>query len=331
MKVIFLGLAAASVASETVSLFDDDMSHPAELQQAFTAVYGSFLKDFDEDAHAELLSTVEHGLDSFLASRAFNGYAATSARCDSGAAGNTPAITGLSAYPGGAVGRVHGFDLAQLVDKLASQANGPAAAAGVFPGLLAQQGMATGASMIQGLISTALQVIPPLISPPAWNNQPLPCLPMLTGHNCFGATPYLITAADFMTADTTDSQLDGTIAAFPSMYASKVGKTSDKAYQVCFASFMSMQCASLFPRCATAQAREEPSPVGRVPMCFTHCLATLVACPGFWVDDIADVCSTVSVPPACTMATFTNLAILPPQLSSGEEQASSFECPATSF
>merc|ERR1719231_1858636 len=111
------------------------------------------------------------------------------------------------------------------------------------------QSVSTVVGMIQTIISDVLMVVPPLIPPPMWINQPLPCMPMVTGHNCFGATPYLITAADFITADVTDAQLDGVIAGFPALYKSKVGKTSDAAYKACFSAYMSMQCASIFPRC----------------------------------------------------------------------------------
>ena len=84
--------------------------------------------------------------------------------------------------------------------------------------------------------------------------MPLPCLPMLTGHNCFGAVLYPITMADFTIADVTDAMMDGTaviachyfavvpwlplfefvpgyIAGFPNTYAEKVGKTSDALYK----------------------------------------------------------------------------------------------------
>merc|ERR1712039_1030444 len=62
-------------------------------------------------------------------------------------------------------------------------------------------------------------------------DQPLPCAPMITGHNCFGAVLYPITMADFVIADVTDSMLDGVIAGFPNTYGAKVGKTSDAMYK----------------------------------------------------------------------------------------------------
>merc|ERR1719265_696965 len=105
-------------------------------------------------------------------------------------------------------------------------------------------------------------------------HRPLTCMPMVTGHNCFGAIQYPITVADFVTADTTDSQLDGVIAGFPALYKRKVGTTSDAAYKACFSAYMGMHCASLFPRCSSGNSGQ----LARLPMCFTHCLATLVSC-----------------------------------------------------
>ena len=39
----------------------------------------------------------------------------------------------------------------------------------------------------------------------AFADQPLTCMPMITGHNCFGAVLYPITMADFVIADVTDA------------------------------------------------------------------------------------------------------------------------------
>merc|ERR1711976_1063247 len=78
--------------------------------------------------------------------------------------------------------------------------------------------------MVQSMVAAALDIVPPLIPPPIWNNMPLPCAPMITGHNCFGAVLYPITMADFTIADVTDAMLDGYIAGFPNTYAEKVGK-----------------------------------------------------------------------------------------------------------
>merc|ERR1719169_155363 len=127
---------------------------------------------------------------------------------------------------------------------------------------LASQGLGLGGGLVQAAIAAVIHAAPPMIPPPIWNNQPLPCAPMVTGHNCFGAVLYPITMADFTIADVTDAMLDGYIAGFPNTYAKKVGKTSDSMYQSCFASYMSMMCSSMFPRCTPPQSRDEPVPVG---------------------------------------------------------------------
>merc|ERR1719460_1003026 len=81
------------------------------------------------------------------------------------------------------------------------------------------------------MMSSIIHTVPPLVPPPAWNNKPLPCAPMITGHNCFGAVLYPITMADFVIADVTDAMMEGYISGFPNTYATKVGKTGDAMYK----------------------------------------------------------------------------------------------------
>merc|ERR1712190_639973 len=226
----------------------------------------------------------------------------------------------MAAFPGGSVKTVFGFDASKSAFDHASTAKGPAAAGLISPMMLASQGLSMGAGMVQAIISAVIHVVPPLIPPPVWNNMPLPCAPMVTGHNCSGAVLYPITMADFVIADVTDSMLDGVIAGFPNTYASKVGKTSDAMYKACFASYMSMHCSSIFPRCTLPQSRDEPMPAGgRVPMCLHLCVIPLVMCPGFWIGDIIGVCTMVSAPPMCTQAFYWNLRNLPPQYKNYDE------------
>mmetsp|Transcript_18987 Transcript_18987/g.60374 ORF Transcript_18987/g.60374 Transcript_18987/m.60374 type:complete len:320 (-) Transcript_18987:113-1072(-) len=238
-------------------------------------------------------------------------------------------MEGPAAFPGGAVKKAFGSDLSRLMYDLASRAKGPASAGQLAPLALATQSAGVGAGLVQAVVSAVLHTVPPLIPPPAWNNKPLFCLPMLTGHNCLGAVLYPITMSDFVLADVTDAMLDGVIAGFPNTYASKVGKTSNAMYKTCFSAYMSMHCSSVFPRCTEPQSRDEPQPlVGRVPMCLHLCIFPLVMCPGFWVNDILGPCSMVSIPPMCTQAVFWNLFKLPPQYISYDE-ANPFprECP----
>lgn len=120
------------------------------------------------------------------------------------------------------------------------------------------------ALQIKGLVQTVaaivVQVVPPLIPPPVWINQPLPCLPMMTGKNCLGAVLYPITASDSIMADVADEQLTGAIASFPSTYLQKAGRTPDAMYQICFRAMMSMKCAAAFPMCTSPFAYEYEIP-----------------------------------------------------------------------
>ena len=40
---------------------------------------------------------------------------------------------------------------------------------------------------VQSIVAAVLDIVPPLIPPPVWNNMPLPCAPMITGvsEHCF--------------------------------------------------------------------------------------------------------------------------------------------------
>jgi hypothetical protein len=271
-------------------------------------------------------------MKSFLTSKAATAYKTvpTQPHCDRGAppAAATRALSarGVSAFPGGILKRMFGFDLGKFLYEQAEKAAGPAAASGGMGGILAMQGLAMGAGMLQSAVSAAVDIIPPLVI-----GTPLTCAPMVTGHNCFGAVLYPITMADFVIADVSDAMLDGYIAGFPNTYATKVGKTSDVQYKACFAAAMSMQCGSIFPRCSVPTARSEPGPVGRLPLCFTSCISTLVMCPGFWLDDVQSACHTISAPPMCTMATYWNMWRLPPQYVNFEDShATPLECPSSS-
>lgn len=76
---------------------------------------------------------------------------------------------------------------------------------------------------------------------------------------------------------------------------------SDIEYGKCFRAYMSLQCASAFPACTVLQADEtNVLGRGRAPLCFSHCLDTLVSCPGFWVDDLDGACLDVAAEPSCS-------------------------------
>lgn len=311
----------------------EDQVESAELQHAFNAVYQNLNNSFDFDALTHATKQFQEGLKAYRGTDAFSAYTYYPDRphCDAGVASKPRMVSGVSAFPGGITQEVFGTDFAKSVHDLSQQASGPAAAGLVPMMALGSQKLKLGMGMVQSLIAAMVHTVPPLVPPPAWNNQPLPCVPMVTGHNCFGAVLYPITMADSVLADVTDSMLDGVVAGFPNTYATKVGKTGDKMYKACFGSYMSMQCSSIFPRCTTPQSSDDLMPVGgRVPMCLHLCIMPLVMCPGFWMEDIIGTCSMVSVPPLCTQAFFLNVWRAPPQYVNFDE-AHPFpkDCPKT--
>lgn len=296
------GCDADHVLAETYKSFDAAFPHH---------VYGEFLNNFDA------------GLNQYTESGAYTGYStiAGQARCDAGRLSNETASLLAS--------NIKGMNLAAKAAAQFSSANGPAAAQVPGIGLLAKTAMQQVKGVVQTVVATVATDVPPMIPPPAWNNMPFPCMPMVTGHNCAGAVMYPITVGDFILADMTDSALDGVIANFPSYYRSHIGATDDATYQRCFSSYMGMQCANAFPTCTTIQARQNDVPfLGRGPMCFLHCVQTLIACPGMWVDDLEEICQHVSVPPVCSFAVYSRTA--PPQLATYDEShGAPLNCPSS--
>lgn len=218
-------------------------------------------------------------------------------------------------YPGGPIRSSYGNNLSKLMK--ASLENVETIESSKEPGLsnMLLQSLTMVKGLIQSVASSVVDIVPPLIPPPIWVNRPLPCLPMVTGKNCLGSILYPITAAEFITADVTDSTMNGIIASFPSKYSSKIGKTSNTQYRICAMAYLGMYCASLFPICWL--------PIGlkvaeTMSVCFPQCLATLIACPGFWINDIEGPCNNASVPPFCSFSIFVNHKIIPPQLSTYE-------------
>jgi hypothetical protein len=290
---------------------------------AFERVYQHFNVAFDHALYNRSVSEFDSGLQRYGQAAVVTNYVGgtTAPHCDKGTApSDSRVVSGISAFPGGAVGPVFSFDLGRRLFEYSQHVQGPASAGLVAPMAMSTQALANGMALVQAAIASLVHVVPPLVPPPAWNNQPLSCVPMANGHNCFGSVLYPITMADFLLADVTDSMLDGYVASFPSLYAKKVGKTSDDMYKSCFAAYMGMMCSSVFPRCAAPQGRDELVPVGgSVPVCLHTCVMPLVMCPGFWVDDLLDSCSSVSVPPFCSQAEFQNPKRTPPQLATFDE------------
>ena len=197
------------------------------------------------------------------------------------------------------------IDMAEITTDLLNRASGPAAAQAGMTGIIAMAGIMMVKDMVQSAASTAASIVPPMIPPPAWNNMPMPCTPMVTGGNCFGSVLFPITFADSLIADVTDSLLTGMREQFRSTFVARAGIQPDAVYQTCFKAYMSLMCSSLFPMCTNPQGRDEMIPfVGRVPTCFTACIAVMASCPGFTLADIEGPCSEVSVPPLCSQAVY---------------------------
>ncbi|SOV75178.1 conserved Plasmodium protein, unknown function [Plasmodium sp. gorilla clade G3] len=216
-------------------------------------------------------------------------------------------------YPGGPIRSTYGNNLSKWMKDSLEDITTPDSIKEPGLGNMLIQSLTMVKGFIQSVASSVVDIVPPLIPPPIWINRPLPCLPMITGKNCLGSILYPITAAEFITADITDSIMNGIISSFPSKYASKIGKTSETQYRICAMAYLGMYCASLFPICWL--------PIGlkvaeTMPICFPQCLATLIACPGFWIDDIEGPCNNTSVPPFCSFSIFVNQKLVPPQLTS---------------
>lgn len=87
-------------------------------------------------------------------------------------------------------------------------------------------------------------------------------------------------------------------------------------YRICAAAYLGMYCASIFPICWLPMGLQEAQ---TFPICFPQCIASLIACPGFWIDDISGPCSSSSLPPFCSFSLFINLKLIAPQYTSYEE------------
>jgi len=224
-RCLFLLLAGAVDAAKVLSVFKHEKPSALEqrkIQQAFDATLAHFEKTFDYATYNASISQLE------AAKNSYKEYARTSVspHCDKGSSNPSTAavshVTHMSAFPGGAMKSLFGSDLTKKAYDLSIGISSPAAT-GIVPAMaLAQQGLMMGAGLVQSIVAAAVHIVPPLIPPPVWNNQPLTCAPMVTGHNCFGAVLYPITMADFVIADVTDSMLDGVISGFPNTYAASL-------------------------------------------------------------------------------------------------------------
>jgi len=198
-----------------------------------------------------------------------------------------------------------GFDLAETTKQMLEKSESAMAVGTTSNSLSTLVAMMFVKNLFQTTAATVAAIVPQGIPPPVWNLRPFPCMPMLSGSNCFGAVMYPITFSDTMLADMTDSVLTNTIKQFRSMFKERAGLQPDFIYQRCYKAYMSMMCSSIFPMCTNIQGQNEFIPfLGRVPMCFTSCLAVLALCPGFSFIDIEGPCTDVSIPPLCAQAVY---------------------------
>lgn len=183
--------------------------------------------------------------------------------------------------------------------------------------------------MIQSIVAVLVDMIPPLIPPPIWWNNYLPCVPQLTGPKCLGTILYPIVAPDLVMGDITDKALGGSLDGFPSLYKGRAGKTSDEDYFNCASAFFGVQCSSLFPMCWMVWAGGKAHTAIMAP-CIINCLLVTVMCPGFSVQDVPQ-CDMMGIPPFCSFAFFTRFDLVPPQLADTDSDDNPVpeDCPLT--
>jgi hypothetical protein len=103
---------------------------------AFQKVYDHFLETFDFKTYARSLAMLESGLQSYKQSDAYTAYTTIPGQphCDTGALGpkllRANAVKGVSAFPGGSLKKLFGFDFSKMMFDLTQKAQGPSAAGG---------------------------------------------------------------------------------------------------------------------------------------------------------------------------------------------------------
>jgi hypothetical protein len=261
--------AMAQVPPPSIA-YQTEAAPAASCERNMEFVYNKFLETFPKHVYPSFLQQFQENLENYKNSTAYTAYDRIPGQPHCGDAELSADMKNLLKtrhvvpYPSKIAIPLVGMDLVEHTVNELFKANGPASTQGSGIGVVSQTATQQQKGILETVAAIAATDIPPTIAPPVWNNMPFPCMPMVTGHNCFGAVAYPITVGDFILADTSDSYLDGVIANFPSLYKQRVGKTDDKTYNTCFSAYMSMQCANTFPTCTTVQAREENVPfVGR--------------------------------------------------------------------
>ena len=105
-------------------------------ERAFQKVYDHFLETFDFKTYARSLAMLESGLQNYKESDAYTAYTTIPGQphCDTGALGpkllRANAVKGVSAFPGGSLKKLFGFDFSKMMFDLTQKAQGPSAAGG---------------------------------------------------------------------------------------------------------------------------------------------------------------------------------------------------------
>lgn len=301
-----------TIFSEVFAMAHEVTDGSWDQKRAFALLVKNVAATFDVTGYLWLMEIIKGRRATERFTQAVSHRTFSQPHCDKGS-WVSPAHTfgdQIAKFPGGSFRGKNAYDLVNWMGNMYKNVHTPASADA--PGL--QNMVVQMFQQVKGVIQTIIAIVVDIV-PPFVVTQNLPCLPMLTGMNCLGSVLYPISATEFVTADITDSVMNGVISSFPAKYAAKVGRTSDAQYYLCATAYLGMYCASLFPICVTGNANVRQT----FPICFVQCLATLVACPGFWMDDIQTPCSNLSVPPFCSFSVFLNHSRIPPQYSTYDQ------------
>jgi len=139
-----VGTLGVDLGSETDPLGADQFGYvfhiftngTAKEEAAFHKVYNHFLETFDFKTYARSLAMLEAGLQSYKQSDAYTAYTTIPGQphCDTGALGpkllRANTVKGVSAFPGGSLKKLFGFDFSKMMFDLTQKAQGPSSAGG---------------------------------------------------------------------------------------------------------------------------------------------------------------------------------------------------------
>ena len=139
-----IGAAGVDLTAEKDPLGADQFGHVFHIftngtekeEAAFHKVYDHFLETFDFKTYARSLAMLESGLQNYKQSDTYTAYTTIPGQphCDTGALGpkllRANAVKGVSAFPGGSLKKLFGFDFSKMMFDLTQKAQGPSAAGG---------------------------------------------------------------------------------------------------------------------------------------------------------------------------------------------------------